>query len=254
MNSILRDPQAWKADDKALEKTTEQVNESNTVLLWNSYVAGTDYCNRYKQIFSIFGFICIERSADGCIQLIESLIEIQQSLLTSGYRVVRFVALLSFISLFRSIVTSLHELEDKVKLLRNKKGKGSHKLSLDASEAKINDLKELLGISFEFIIFPRSNDISPIVREEIYSIVSHFLEKSDIESYQQLKITSDDTLEALVTASLEDTDRMAKLKGIELTEKYMSKTFNYKEVSEPVVFIDEIFKSLMANLVNSEPS
>jgi hypothetical protein len=249
MNRIIRDPQEWKSDDEALEKTTEQFNESNTMLLWNSYVAGTDYCIRYKQIFSIFGFICIERSADDCIKLIESLIEVQQSLLNSPYRVVRFVSLLSFVSLFRSMVTSLHELEDKIHSLKKKKLKGEQLLSISVSEAKISDLKELIGISFEFIIFPKSIDISPVVREEIYSIVSHY-----IESHKDLQIATDYTLEALVLKSLGDTDRQAKLKAIELTEKFISKKFNYKEQSETDDFYDDVFKILMSNIVNSDTS
>ena len=59
-------------------------------------------------------------------------------------------------------------------------------------------------------------------------------------------------LKKLVIKAIADTDKMAKLKGIEYAEKFIAILINYQKIEKKDDFFDEVFKNWLTNIVSGD--
>lgn len=102
VKKLFEDALKVKLDTLKFDMTKEQLSESNTLVLWNSYYSNGDYYINFKQIFSILSFICFESGLPEHEGIIDKIILALSKLSDSTYRRVRFPAMIAAGALFRS--------------------------------------------------------------------------------------------------------------------------------------------------------
>ena len=110
----------------------------------------------------------------------------------------------------------------KVKSAKSKKTKADKE---NIEQYKI--VEEYLQLIGELIILPKSKDICPIIREEIYSVFTDFLSgNQSIDSITTLDRKSEQNMvyDLLYQAILDD-DKSARSKGIQTVKQFLSVPF-----------------------------
>lgn len=242
MKKIAEEISGWEASDERLKVAKEDLVETNALHLWNSYLSNGDYFSRYRQVFSILGFLCVETLEDEGNLLLERVIEILVKLAESPYRIVRFCSIIAFASIFRSLTISIEEAHGKIESLKSKKKSANKAVDAKLLKAQVEALNELISLSVTFMLIPKSKDICPIVREEVYSNLIHYLERRDLDTISDIK-DEDHTIIDIVLQSINDEDKSAKAKGIELVEKFLLKSFNHTPVTQSEKLYEDLLKS-----------
>ena len=189
---------------------------------WKAYMSNSDGLMFFKQVFSILVFLCLEdyTNDDGAF-IIEKLVKVLIKLSQSSYRNVRFPVILAIRGLFKSLLTVAKDTKRKIDADRARKKPRAQKLLKDHS-LMIQGFIQSIG---EHVIIPRSTDICSMFREEIYMILIDYMEKEmldyPIAEYIDKKERIKNT-ESIIVNSMVDQDKSARMKGIILTEKYLS--------------------------------
>lgn len=237
----------FKADDKRLQVEKEDLINTNALMLWNSYLSNNDYFSKFRQIFSIIGFLCVEEFSTYGKGVEEALIEIFVKLIESPYRIVRFSSIIAFTSFFRSLSTSIDETEAKIDTFKGKKS-AAKRNEKKYVESVVEELNEFIVISFEFVLLTKAKDICPIVREEVYASITHYLDKREFKSLENLEAE----LANAVLRAINDEDKTAKTKGIELAEMYLQKHFKRSKVSKKDDFYEDVLRLSLTNIASSD--
>lgn len=244
MKKIAKENSTWTANDEELRVDKEDLIETTALHLWNSYLSNGDYYGRYRQIFSILGFLCIENMDGEGNSILESTIEIIVKLAESPYRIVRFCSIIAFASIFRSLTVSIEEIKGKIEALKSKKKSANNAVEAKLAKSQFDALEELISLGVQYALIPKSKDVCPIVREEVYSNLIHYLERRDIDSILKFKEEgTNESIIQIVIRSINDEDKSAKSKGIELVEKFLLKCFNHTPVTKPNDLYEDLLKA-----------
>jgi len=76
MKNVTNNLSDWEATHNSLMVKKEDLVETKALLLWNSYLSNNEYYSRYRQIFSIVGFMSLENYDGKGKGIIETMIEI----------------------------------------------------------------------------------------------------------------------------------------------------------------------------------
>ena len=247
MKMIWDNPSQFDSSHEIFKVDSKQIVGSHVLDIWNAYISDSDYFCKYKQIFSILGFKWIEISTDSSILILETLIETFNRLLTSPFRIVRFISIIAFDSLFRSITISADEKEAEIELMERKKSQEA-KESKKIWEGVLAQLNELIDLGFEFTFLAKSSDVYPLIREEVYNTLTFYFEKRE---FKRVKKYSDDLKEVVIKA-IKDTDKMAKQKGIVFAEIFLRLMIDSTKISKQDEFYENVFKYWLSNIVTGD--
>ena len=171
------EPSGFDQDNELFELSEDQIIKSKLLDIWNAYISNKDYFIKFKQIFSILGFIWIEKISESSYSIVERMIEIFARLLNSSHRIVRFITIVAFDSLFRSITISTDEKEGELELIKRKRSNEA-KESKKIWEEQLEQLSEITTIYFRRRVFKsNSKSISLISYSKSY-FQSRILHKS----------------------------------------------------------------------------
>lgn len=184
--------------------------------------------------------------------MVDVLIETMNKLLQAPFRLIRFSTMVAYTSLFRSLVTSLDETEQKLSVVKSKKKSNNKRMDERLLQDTLKEIENFLNLSFEFIIFNESRDVCPAIREEVYSCLTYYIEKQGLKNLDEIKAENDTEITDVVLHAINDKDKEAKLKGIELVTRYLEKNFSHVEVNNKEAFYENIFKIVLINLINGD--
>lgn len=111
----------------------------------------------------------------------------------------------------------------------------------------------LIRLIGEYIVIPKSKDICPIVREEVYSLLTDFFTKQKyVERISTYENENDETeeIQRLILYAMIDEDKATRVKGIELAETFLRSNTKGKK-NEKSEFYQNILKLALRSLVSN---
>ena len=143
------------------------------------------------------------------------------TLLKLEHRFIRLVTSVAFNALFKSLVTNYEEISSKVKSFsKRRKLKKNDEKELNKLKNKEKKLYELLECSLGFIIKDSYDDVSAMVREQIYDCLYTFFNKLDFSLQYSFNIEEMD-IGKIVFFAINDRDKTSRNKALLLSEKFI---------------------------------
>jgi hypothetical protein len=226
--------------------------DTKAVVLWNSYLSNGDFFGKVKQIFSILGFLCIENFSSKGEEILDKFVAILTKFSTVPFRIARFCSVIASISLLKSLSTNIEEVESRLQSIKKKRKSGNTAVEYKIKEDIRDSLQEKICILLKQILFEKSSDVCPSIREETFAAFTSYLEKRGGTLIQDIQSEEGSALSDIVLEAISDEDKAAKLKGIELTEIYCTQKFGSTKVTQPETFFDNVLNLSLSNAISND--
>ncbi|CAI2374223.1 unnamed protein product [Moneuplotes crassus] len=240
------------------EIESENISEDNSQVIdfWHSLTEKSDYYIKFKQLFSILVFSCIEEEKTG-EERIKAIQELLFSLITFSkvnFRFLRIANSVAFNSLFRGLVANFEEIVQDIKTSKSKKKrKVKENQRLNTLKEVRESLVQCLACCFEYLFLKHYHDISPIIREQIFDSLSLFYNRVDFDVPNEFEI-EDFCMDKVFFFALKEAEKSVKFKALEFCDVYLRKRAENKNQSKDQNFDEEVFQIILSRLLKEGAS